>query len=104
MNAASGCQCQMSQCGSSCCSESCSCGCGASYNCPAGDLLDAVHAAKKCLLKDKIKERLEAKMGAHLDGMADLAVEMLMGKMEMKKQKKMKQQEMMEKMKSVMGK
>jgi hypothetical protein len=55
-------------------------------------------------LKDKIKERLEAKMGAHLDGMADLAVEMLMGKMEMKKQKKMKQQEMMEKMKSVMGK
>lgn len=66
--------------------------------------MDAVKGAKKCLLKDKIKQRLEAKMGKHLDEMADMAVEMLMGKIEMKKQKQMKQQQMMEKMKGMMGK
>ena len=66
--------------------------------------MDAVKCAKQCLLKDKIKAKLEAKMGKHLDEVADLAVEMLMGKMEMKKAKHAKQQQMMEKMQNVMGK
>src|SRR4051812_45763850 len=30
--------------------ERCSCGCGASGNCPAGNLMDAVKCAKKSLL------------------------------------------------------
>ncbi len=103
-----GCQSQMGSCPcqyqDSCQSPTtCSCGCGASENCKGGDLLDTVTCAKKSLLKDKIKERLEKKMGKKLDAIADLAVEMLMSKYEMKKVKMTKKMEMMEKMKKAMG-
>jgi hypothetical protein len=91
------------ECQSSCCVEKCSCGCGSCGNCPAGNLLDAVKCAKKSLLKEKIKDRLEKSMGKHLDQMADLAVEMLMAKHEMKKEKMQKKHEMMQKMQEIMS-
>ena len=96
--ATGGCDCQ-----SDCYSEPCSCGCGSEGNCPAGDMLDAVKCAKKTLLKEKIKARLEAQMGKKLDAAADLAVEMYMGKMEMKKMKHEKMDEMMQKMSNLMN-
>jgi hypothetical protein len=51
---------------------------------PMEELKEAAKAAKKCLLKDKIKEKLELKIGKKLDKMADLAVEMMLGKWAMK--------------------
>ena len=91
-------------CGSSCGYESrCTCGCGMQGNCPGGDLMELVKGAKACLLKDKIKQRLEAKIGKHLDAKADMAVDMMLAMWEMKKEKHQKKQEWMEKMQAVMG-
>ena len=53
-------------------------------------------------MKEKIKDRLEKEMGPKLDSAADLAVEMLMGKMEMKQQDMKHKKEMMVRMKEMM--
>lgn len=96
--------CSQSSCsGGSCCSGGgCSCGCGAEENCPGGDLYDAAKHAKKCLLKEKIKARLESKMGKKLDQMADMAVEILLAKWEMKKQKEEKMSSMTAKLGTIL--
>ena len=83
-----------------------SCGChgmhgGCEETNPIEDLKEAVHAAKKCLLKDKIKAKLEIKIGKKLDKMADLAVDMMMAKWEMKSKMMEKKADMMEKMHNI---
>lgn len=83
--------------------KSCSCGCGKTGNCMFGDLIDVTKEAKHKLLKEKIKTRLEKEIGPKLDMMADMAVEMLKGKMEMKKAKMERKRQMMEKMKDMSG-
>jgi len=54
-------------------------------------------------MEDKIKAKLEAKVGKKLDKMADLAVEMLLDEWEGMKGKLDGKKQMMEKMKGVMG-
>jgi hypothetical protein len=86
--------------------EHSSCGChgnhgGCEDTNPMEELKEAVHAAKKCLLKDKIKAKLEVRIGKKLDKMADLAVELLMGKWEMKSKMMEKKMGMMEKLESI---
>jgi hypothetical protein len=65
------------------------------------ELKEMAKNAKHCLLKDKIKARLETKIGKKLDKMADLAVEMMMAKWKMKQEKQERKGMMMEKMKSI---
>jgi len=92
------------------------CGCGAGRGCgeqrgcgrgeekpdKMAELMATVKEAKECLLKDKIKAKLEAKIGTHLDALADVAVEMLTAKWEIKKEMKEKKQVWKEKLEGMM--
>lgn len=44
-------------------------------------LMETTMCAKKCLMSDKIKERLETRFGKQMDQAADLAVDLLEQKM-----------------------
>lgn len=83
----------------------CSCGSGCGGNemekSKMGELMEKVHFAKEMLLKEKIKVRLEAKIGKKLDKMADLAVEMLLNKWSMKQEKYAMKEAMMDKLESI---
>lgn len=65
------------------------------------ELLEKVKCAKESLLKDKIKQRLEAKIGKKLDHIADLAVEALLGKWEIKSKKHELKERVAEKMMTI---
>lgn len=69
----SGCQ---SGCSCSGCSGKCGCGCHANKGCSEGDfahtLLEMADEAWMCLLKDKIKAKINGLSGAKLDELADL--------------------------------
>ncbi len=82
----------------------CSCGCGADENCMQGDLIDVTKEAKHKLLKKKIMDRLDKTIGKRLDELADLAVEMLTQKIEMKKRKAERRNAMSQKIQGLMEK
>ncbi len=66
------------------------------------ELMEAVKCAKESLLKEKIKAKLDAKIGKKMDKLADIAVEMLLGKWEMMKEKEERREALLAKIASVM--
>lgn len=90
--------------GCSCGAGSCSCGCcGDMEKDKMDELMETVKWAKESLLEEKIKAKLEVKMGKKLDKLADVAIEMFMNKWKMKHEKYAMKEAMMVKMESIMS-
>jgi hypothetical protein len=66
------------------------------------ELLETVKMAKEHLLKKKIMDKLDAKIGKKLDAIADVAVEMIMEKWKMKEAKMKKKEAWMDKLDAAM--